>query len=96
MLFGVSGALSSFSAHPRMPTPSHPGLETIEVFQLITHTSGRTTLKMVLDIQAEVRCSSGLVQTRPLSILLQRPCFHDIDGTKPDQLKKKSVIFSFH
>ena len=61
MLFGVSGALSSFSAHPRMPTPSPSGSETIEVFQLITHTFVRTTLKMV---QAEVRCSSGLVRTR--------------------------------
>ena len=64
MLFVVSGAPSSFSAYLQMPTPSHSGWETMVVFQLVTHISGRTTLRMVLDIQAEVRCSSRLVQTR--------------------------------
>ena len=35
MPFGGPRAQSGFSAHLRMPTPSHPGTQATEVFQLI-------------------------------------------------------------
>lgn len=72
-LWGPEQLLST----PQDADPFSSGSETIEVFQLITRTFGRTTLKMV---QAEVRCSSGACSDHIALCELQRPCFHGIDG----------------